>query len=173
MSSATEEYLVSSVMTAPPERLHLLVVEAALRYSRIGREAIIEKKFERAFGSLSKARDCVTEMLTGIRVEPNPQLAERLKGLFLFCHQSLMQGDLQHDPVQIENAIKVLEIHRDTWRELIARLSGQAAAGMGIGPGVSTTGAPNGMTATSTATRPVFTSSTRPQEYSGGIDFTT
>lgn len=165
MSSATEEYLVSSVMTAPPERLHLLVVEAALRYSRIGREAILEKKFDRAFASLSKARECVTEMLTGIRPDPNPELANRLKGLFLFCHNTLLQGDLQHDAAQIDNAIKVLEIHRDTWRELIVRLAGQPAA--------TPLPAASDSAGSMASSRPAFAAMSAPPVETGGIDFTT
>lgn len=165
MSSATEEYLVSSVMTAPPERLHLLVVEAAVRYARIGREAVIEKKFDRAIASLSKARECVTELISGIRTDPNPELADRLKGLFLFCHGAILKGDLEHNPDQIADAIKILEMHRDTWRELIARLAGQ--------PAVTAPPSPVGeATATPSVTRPAFATSAPPIE-SGGIDFTT
>lgn len=152
-------------MTAPPERLHLLVVEAALRYARIGREAVIEKKFDRAFAALSKSRECVAELISGIRNDPNPELAERLKGLFLFCHGAILRGDLEHNPDRIADAIKILEMHRDTWKELIARLAGQ--------PAVAAPQSPLGeATATPSAARPAFAMSAPPVE-SGGIDFTT
>ena len=131
MVSAAEEYLESRVMTAPPERLHLLVVEAALRFSKIGAQALRDSNFERSFAALSKARDCVNELLCSVRTDTQPDLGNQLKGLFLFCHRSLFLADLEHAPGHADDAIRVLQIHRETWVELLDRL---AREGGGLQP---------------------------------------
>jgi flagellar protein FliS len=131
MVSAAEEYLESRVLTAPPERLHLIVVEAALRFAKIGAQALRDRKFDRSFASLSKARDCVNELMCSVQGDSQPELANRLKSLFLFCHRALLQADLEHEPRHADDAVRVLEIHRETWLELIGRLAqpgAQAAA---------------------------------------------
>lgn len=123
MVSAAEEYLESRVLTAPPERLHLIVVEAALRFAKIGAQALRDRKFDRSFASLSKSRDCVNELMCSIQGDSQPELASRLKSLFLFCHRALLQADLEHEPRHADDAVRVLEIHRETWLELIGRLA--------------------------------------------------
>lgn len=137
MANATEEYLLTSVMTAPPERLHLLVVEAALRYARIGREALEARRRDRSFAALSKSRECVAEMLSSLRSDLNPELADRLKSLFLFCHGQLLRADLEQEPQHASDAIRILEIHRDTWLELISRLAKDGAREATQGPVLS------------------------------------
>lgn len=122
MVSAAEEYLESRVMTAPPERLHLIVVEAALRFARIGAQALLDRKYDRSFAALSKARDCVNELMCSVQGGAQPELANQLKSLFFFCHRSLLQADFEHEPRHVEDAIRVLEIHRETWLELIGRM---------------------------------------------------
>jgi flagellar secretion chaperone FliS len=165
MNRATEEYLQSSVMTAPPERLHLLVVEAAIRYARVGREALAARNYERSFGGLTKARECVAEMISSIQTDPNPELADRLKGLFLFCHNSLIKADLTHTVEPIDDAIRILELHRDTWKELILKLSVEGSRNTGARPvsTESTTGLPAFANATTASAAP----------YAGGLDLTT
>jgi flagellar secretion chaperone FliS len=142
MVSAAEEYLESRVMTAPPERLHLIVVEAALRFARIGSQALRDRKYDRSFAALSKARDCVNELMCSIQGDAQPELANQLKSLFFFCHRSLIQADFEHEPRHADDAIRVLEIHRETWLELIGRL-GQSAAPTSSSPQVAS-GVPGG-----------------------------
>jgi flagellar secretion chaperone FliS len=165
MNRATEEYLQSSVMTAPPERLHLLVVEAAIRYARVGREALAARNYERSFGGLTKARECVAELISSIQTDPNPELADRLRGLFLFCHNGLVKADLTRTVEPIDDAIRILELHRETWKELILKLSLEGGRMTSARPvsADSTTGLPAFVTATTATATP----------YAGGLDLTT
>jgi flagellar secretion chaperone FliS len=122
MRSAADEYLETQVMTAAPERLHLMVVDAALRNARHACAALEAQDYETSFFALNRARDCVNELVTAIRNDPNPELAAQLKSLFLFVHRNLVNADLVHDLESARAAIRILEMHRETWLTLMERL---------------------------------------------------
>jgi flagellar protein FliS len=122
MSTVANAYLETQVLTASPERLHLLVTDAAIRFARQAIAANDSKDIESAFVALNRSRGCVNEILTGISTDPNPELAERLRGLFVFVQQNLARADVSRDSQLIRDALAILESHRQTWLELIDSL---------------------------------------------------
>jgi flagellar protein FliS len=128
MRNVATAYLEAQVLTATPERLHLMVVDAAIRFARQAKAALEAKDIDTAFLSLGNCRSCVTEILGGINAEPNPELAERLKGLFVFVQRSLMFADIKRDPELVRDALVILETHRETWLRLMERVLQEKAA---------------------------------------------
>jgi flagellar secretion chaperone FliS len=122
MPAVAKAYLESQVMTASPERLHLMIVDAAIRFARQAEEALSAAKFEAAFKFFSRSRACVSEILSGITSDPNPELANRLRGLFAFVQQLLTRAELSRDSQLVAQAVGVLEIHRETWLQLMGCL---------------------------------------------------
>ncbi len=127
MRSVANAYLESQVLTASPERLHLMVVDAAIRFARQGEAALEAENIDVAFRALSSSRSCVSEIMTGINGDLNRDLAEQLRGLFVFVQQNLVRADLRRDPQLIRDALVILEHHRQTWLQLIERLQQEAA----------------------------------------------
>lgn len=128
MSLAADAYLETHVMTASAERLHLMVIEGALRFARRATAALEARDFEKSHEALNRSRACIDDMVVAIRPEQNPDLAMRLKGLFLFAHRNLVQADLEHNPAKVRDAIQILELHRETWVELMVRLRQERSA---------------------------------------------
>lgn len=127
--AAADAYLESRVLTAAPYQLHLLVVEAALRHSRKALEALEQKDFEVSYFALTKARECIDELIFSLNDEPLPDLSEGMKQLFLYVHRCLRLADLTHEPKQVADGIKILEMHRDNWMLAIERAAQERAAG--------------------------------------------
>jgi flagellar protein FliS len=119
-------YLEHQVLTASPHQLHLMVVEGALRHCRISKEYMLEKNYEQTNISLTNAREFITELLGGLNPEVNIEIVGNLQALFTFAYRNLVQADFDHNPVLINNAIRVLENHRETWIELRGRLGSTA-----------------------------------------------
>lgn len=129
MRMAADEYFETQVMTASRERLHLMVIDGALRFARHGADTLAAQDFSTAHLALSRSRECVNELIVSLKPEPDPVLADRLKSLFLFVHHNLVQADLTHDPRHVQDGIRILEMHRDTWITLMDRLQQDRAAG--------------------------------------------
>ena len=121
------EYLEAQVMTASPHQLHLMVLDAAIRNARRAEQALQEHDVETSHFSLNSSRDCVGELISGLDPTPAPDLVDRLKSLFLFVHRRLIEADLKHDPQRIREALRILEMHRETWLQVIEKLSQEDA----------------------------------------------
>lgn len=117
-----KDYLENQVLTAKPLQLHLMVVDGALRFARKAALAATEKHFEQAHFALDKSRDLVAELIGGLDPSQQPEMVEQLKALFVFVYENLHHADVKQDASFIQNAIKVLEIHRESWCELMAML---------------------------------------------------
>jgi flagellar protein FliS len=120
------EYLEAQVMTAPPYRLHLLLVEGAIRFLRRGLEALEQERWEEMDAALARARECVAELIGGLAPHQADDLVDRVKSLFAFVYRSVTLGDLQHHPERLRDALRILELHRETWLELAERLQAES-----------------------------------------------
>ncbi|HET6422074.1 MAG TPA: flagellar export chaperone FliS [Planctomycetaceae bacterium] len=125
--SLAAEYLETQVMTATPHRLHLMVVDAALRNTRRGIEMLAAEEWEELDRALGKARECVAELISGLNPEMAPELVESFRGLFGFVYRSLTVGDLERDSKTLLDAMRILLLHRDNWVALGERLMQETA----------------------------------------------
>ena len=125
LTRPADEYLESQVKTASLERLHLMVVDAALRHAQTGLDALQRRDFETSWSALNRSRACVAELISGIKPEPNPELAANLRGVFVFAYRQLATAGQIHDAQPVIDALRVLEIHRQTWLELIKQLQSE------------------------------------------------
>ena len=80
--SNVAEYLETQVLTASPHRLHLMVVDGAIRHAKRALEALEGARWEELDSTLSRSRDCVTELVGGLNAEQTPDLTDRMKALF-------------------------------------------------------------------------------------------
>ncbi|MEX0718765.1 MAG: flagellar export chaperone FliS [Planctomycetaceae bacterium] len=114
----SDRYLESEVETASPHRLHLIVVDAAIRHGRAARAALEAGDREQAHAALSKCRDLVGELIGGLDPTHAPNMIERLKALFVFAYRNCAEAEARQSPQPVADALRVLETHRETWIEL-------------------------------------------------------
>lgn len=124
-----DEYLESRVSTSAPHQLHLMVVEGAIRYAKQARESLEQKDIETAHLALNRSREFVSELISGVKPEQNQELAERVQGLFVFAYRNLAVADMEQEPRAVTDALRVLEMHRDTWRMLCDQLKDEPREG--------------------------------------------
>ena len=117
-----DPYLETRVMSAPPHQLHLMVVDAALRFARQGEQCLTGQDLAGAYAALNRSRDCVKELIVGLRPDQAPDLIAQLNDLFMFVYRRLVDADMKRDAQLARDAIRILEIHRGTWLELIEAL---------------------------------------------------
>lgn len=123
MSSNANAYLRTRVLTASPEELRLMLLDGAIKFCRQGREALANKQWEAAHNGISQCRDIIFELLTTIRAEVDPDLAEKTKALYSFMYRTLVEGKFEKDLAKIDSVIGLLEFERETWVMLMAKLA--------------------------------------------------
>jgi flagellar protein FliS len=124
-----DEYLESQVMTASPFHLHLMVIDAAIRHAVRGQQAMAVDDFETTHLALNDSRGFIGELIAGLNEEQDPELIDRLKGLFLFAFRNLVEADLDRDATKIDDALKILRIHRETWLAVAEQLENELGEG--------------------------------------------
>ena len=122
-STAQDHYLVTEVNTATPQKLQLLLIEAALRLANRARQYWQQGLDDRAIEALDHARAVVAEMRAGIRYEIAGEMGERISAIYEFMFRSLVNAGCRHDEKSLDDAIRILEIERETWRQLCDKLA--------------------------------------------------
>ncbi len=121
-----EDYLINEVMTASPQKLQLMLIEAALRQASKARTLWQEKKDLEAGEPLVRAQEIVTQLLAGVKPEADAQLARRVVGVYGFVFRTLVAAHLERSEPKLSEAISILEIERETWRQVCQKLGAQA-----------------------------------------------
>jgi flagellar protein FliS len=121
-SSAREGYLATDVMTATPQKLQLMLIEAAIRSARRGGENWRAGDDARASEALTHALEVVGEMLASLNREAATDLVKRVAAVYLFVFRNLVQANHERNDRKLEEALRVLEIERETWRQVCQQL---------------------------------------------------
>jgi len=135
--SARESYLTTEVMTATPQKLQLLLIDAVIRLAQRARHHWRSGQDEEACAALIRGQEIVTEMLAGVNPRADTALAKKVAAVYLFIYRALMDAALHHDEKKLDEALRVLEVERGTWRQLCEELGatkgrGEEAASMSL-----------------------------------------
>lgn len=120
-------YLRDAVLTASPEQLHMMLIDGAIRFGMQAKDALVAKDYEASYEKLSRAQAIIMEMQGGLRSEVQPELCDRMRGIFNFLYRSFVQASMHKDIERIDDALRVLRIHRKTWELLIEKVSAARA----------------------------------------------
>ncbi len=131
-TSARENYLTTQVLTAPPQKLQLMLIEAAIRSARLARQKWQSREDQSACEALIRAQEIMSELLAGLKREVDPDLVERVAGVYLFILRSLTQANLRHDEKKLDDALRVLEEERETWRQVCAKVGVDRVSGLSL-----------------------------------------
>ena len=128
-AAPTDEYLKTKVMTASPEQLHLMLYDGAIRFCEQGRQAILDKKIEAGFKSLSKVQDIILEFVNTLNDEADPENCARMRELYMFCYRQIVQANMNRDIGKLDDALKILRHMRETWVMVMEKLQEERTAG--------------------------------------------
>jgi flagellar protein FliS len=121
MQDARQAYLETQLLTATPQRLRLTLIEGALRFAHLTLQQWEAGSNDEAFESLLRCRGIVTELMAAIRPDGS-DVAKRVLAVYVFIFQALTEAQVRRDAQKLDNAIQILEIERDTWRELCEKM---------------------------------------------------
>ncbi|MEM0982982.1 MAG: flagellar export chaperone FliS [Planctomycetota bacterium] len=127
-TTQTNAYLRTKVLSAPPEQLRLLLLDGALKFCRQADAALGTNDFEKSFEGFNQAREIVIELVKTINSDADPELAERVRGLYLFMYKELAQASIRRDREGLAKIIELLEYERETWVMLLEQITNENAS---------------------------------------------
>lgn len=127
-------YKNSTVETAGPGKLLLMLYNAAIRDLESAIQKIAEKDLEAAHKLIIKAQDIITEFMCTLNMDY--EISGKLLSLYEYLHHRLIEANVSKDVEIITEVQGFLVELRDTWQEVVNKTSGAAqrvAAGGGGG----------------------------------------
>lgn len=138
--TASQQYLRAAVLTATAEQLHLMLVDGAIRFALRGADCLEANDSEGAFHAFDRAQRIVLQMQAGLRREVHPEIVDQLSGLYNFIYRRLIDANVRRDRKAVDDALRILRHHRETWAMLLEKL-GRETAPAGVpavaGPGAT------------------------------------
>lgn len=122
-TAARQAYAEASVLTAPPDRLVVMLYDGVLRFLAQGAAAMRGGDRALARARLRRAEAVIDELNVSLDLGQG-EVAERLRGIYLFCKRHLVEAVLEQDPARIDDVARLLGELREAW----ARVAAEPAA---------------------------------------------
>jgi len=122
LTATSSDYLATEVLTATPQKLQLMLIEAALRLAGQARQYWAEQKREAGSRALIRSQSILAELLGGVDSRSSDESVRRVSGVYLFIYRSLIAANLESSEARLNDALRILQIERDTWRLVCERL---------------------------------------------------
>ncbi len=117
--ASPQAYRSSSVMTASPAQLVVMLYDGAGRFLRQAEIAAEEGAWGHAADRLAKAEAIVDELLVTLDKDAG-QIAERLQGIYVFCKRLMIEARIERDADRIRRTAGLLGELREAWSEVAA-----------------------------------------------------
>jgi flagellar protein FliS len=127
--SYARRYTQAQNETASPDRLMVLLFDAALRNMHSGAALLEEGRYGEAEPSITRAGEIVAELLATLDpTKGAPDLCDTLGELYRFISTRLVEANLRRDAVKAQEAARVFAPIADGFREAVSRLAAERAA---------------------------------------------
>jgi len=120
-----DEYFTMQVLTAPVQKLHLMLIEAAIRAAQQAQTTWDDEDRGLACEALLRAQECVAQMLAGLNLQAG-DLAKKLAGLYAFVLRRLRDANLQRNRQALDEALKILKMEQQTWQAVCQKTGSSA-----------------------------------------------
>jgi flagellar protein FliS len=112
-------YRQSAILTAPPERLVVLLYDGACRFLTQAAAAMGEGRADVAGDRLTRAEAILDELLATLDLSAG-EVAERLQALYLFFKRQLGDARVQQDAARVDEVNRLMGELRDAWAAVSA-----------------------------------------------------
>jgi flagellar protein FliS len=115
MSYGAKSYKQTSIKTATPEQLLLMLYEGAVKACKLGMQAMEKNNLAEKGKQIGKVHDIIMELRNSLDHKKAPQLAEQLDSLYEFCISQLLKANMNNDVKALDSVCKVLVTLYEGW----------------------------------------------------------
>ncbi|AGF58327.1 flagellar export chaperone FliS [Clostridium saccharoperbutylacetonicum] len=114
--NAYNVYKSNSVNYASKEQLLLMLVEGAVKFAKIGRQAMVDKDIEKANSSLIRTQDIFTELMVSLDTTQG-EWTKQMLSIYEFIKRQLVQANLKKDVKIMDEIIPLIEDVSNLWHD--------------------------------------------------------
>lgn len=116
-ANAYNAYKTNNVNHTSKEKLLIMLLDGAVNFSKIGRQAIIDKDVKKAHENLIKAQNIFNELMATLDVKRGGEWAKSLMKVYEFIVYKLMDANMKKDVEIMNEVMPLIEDIRNTWTE--------------------------------------------------------
>ena len=117
-ASVPAAYKESSIVTAPPERLVVMLYDGVNRFLTQGAVAMSQGEVAHSNDRLQRAEAIISELNATLDMSAGGEIAERLRAIYVFCRRQLGEARLERNPAKVETVSRLLGELRESWAQL-------------------------------------------------------
>lgn len=131
--NALNAYKETRVRTAGRGQLIVMLYDETIRQIDFAVELMAEKtlRYDAVNESLTKAKDCITELMVSVDFEQGGEIAKNLFSLYSYFGKQILEANIKKDA----NILKPMRRQLSTLREAWAQIAGTSQGGMENGSG--------------------------------------
>jgi len=115
LNKAVYQYQQSSVFTATPEELTLMLYNGCIKAIRLAEVTVEEKNYEKANYYICKAEAIIRELRNTLDMKY--EISENLYNLYTYFLNRLIEANVKKDKTILEEVLHFVEEIRDTWSQ--------------------------------------------------------
>lgn len=116
-NNAYNAYKTNSVNYASKDQLLLMLVDGAVKFAKIGRQAITDKDVKKAHSNLVKTQDIFYELMVSLDVNQAGEWGTQLISIYDFIVRRLGEANIKKSIEIMDEVIPLIEDVRDTWNQ--------------------------------------------------------
>ena len=113
ISTQRNKYVQTSIQTATPAQLLIMLCDGAIRYCKQAIEALKSKRHEEANEYLGRVQDIVSEFT--ITLDRSYEISDSLSRLYEYFNYQLIQANIKKESAPAEEVLGYLIELRETW----------------------------------------------------------
>ncbi|QGU95059.1 flagellar export chaperone FliS [Clostridium bovifaecis] len=116
-NNAYNAYKNNSVNYASKEQLLLMLLDGAIKFSKIGRQAILDKDIQKSHTNIVRTQDIFYELMATLDVKQAGEWGQQLFSIYEFIVRRLGDGNIKKSVEIMDEIIPLIEEIRDVWYE--------------------------------------------------------
>lgn len=113
-SNGYNAYKNNSVNYASKGQLLLMLVDGAVKFSKIARQAIVDDDIKKSHSAIIKTEDIFTELRASLDVTAG-EWALQMFDIYGFINERLTEANIKKDITIMDEVIPLIEEIRDVW----------------------------------------------------------
>lgn len=116
-SSIYNKYRQTSINTASPAKLLLMLYDGAIKFLHQAEKAITENNISEANTYLIKVQDIIIELMSSLDMDKGGEVAQNLYKLYEFYLDETRKSNIKKDLTHLHHVLEFFELFRGTWAE--------------------------------------------------------
>jgi len=117
LNNPYQSYQQSSVNTASPGELTLMLYNGCLKFINLAKHAMDQKDITARNTNILKTQKIVQELMVTLNMDL--EVSQNMMSLYDYMHRRLIEANIKNDKAILEEVEGLVTDFRDTWKQVI------------------------------------------------------